>query len=121
VTEPETPPVAEPDLTPGPGPTPDAERKATTTSVSGNATRKKVKVGGQVVPAPGAGQVAVELLRKKGHDFLSAGSAALDLQSFGSFAATFKNPKHARKCELVAAYAGNAALLPSEATAKFRC
>jgi hypothetical protein len=113
VTEPEEPPVTQPDP-------PLAERKATTTAVTAKAKRKKVKVSGQVSPAPDAGQVGVELLRKKGKAFVPVASTAADVSS-GAFDATLKNPKHTRKCELIATYAGNDALLPSEATAKFAC
>jgi hypothetical protein len=117
--DPVTPPV-DPDPDPTAPPGPPAQPTASTVAVSGEANRKKISADGQVAPAPSGGQLQVELLRKKGHEFVSVKSASVALAS-GAFATTFKNPKHTRKCELTATFGGDSALLPSEATDKFRC
>jgi hypothetical protein len=114
-TDPVAPP-ADPVL-----PEPQPPQRTSAIGVSTAVKGKKINADGQVAPAPNGGQVRLELLRKQGHDFASVKSASVPLDPSGGFKTTFKNPKHTRRCELIVTFAGDGALLPSEATQKFRC
>jgi PKD repeat protein len=101
-------------------PAPGAQRSASAINLSAEVKGKRISADGRVEPTPAGGQVQLELLRKRGHDFVSVKSTSASLAS-GAFTAGLKNPKHTRKCELVATFTGDTTLLPSEATDKFRC
>ena len=93
----------------------------TTTGVSAKAKRKKIKVRGSVAPADATGAVGVELLKKvKRRGFVPVKEVDVNLAG-GAFAAKFKNPKRAKKCEAEATYAGDAGHEASSSQIKFKC
>jgi hypothetical protein len=80
---------------------------------------KRIAVTGKVQPATD-GQVSVQLMRKKGKKFVQVKTTEAELAA-GEFSAQFKDPKRAKKCEVIATYSGDASNEPSHAKVGFKC